>query len=147
MCIRDSVFDGVGVVDLRCQFGWRSSPGFWSLFSSALEHSHTYTSFQTSQVTVEGASAVQHVKVVPPCTSRTATPVPADYLKVAGDGGWAGSPYWVRYYVDDGVLVEVRFFNDGRRPVLAGSSVSRVTIFVFWEAGGPKILRCCLRQK
>ena len=39
------VFDGVGVVDLRCQFGWRSSPGFWSLFSSALEHSHTRTSF------------------------------------------------------------------------------------------------------
>lgn len=30
------------VVDLRCQFGWRSSPGFWSLFSSALEHSHTH---------------------------------------------------------------------------------------------------------
>lgn len=26
------------VIDLRCQFGWRSSPGFWSLFSSAVEH-------------------------------------------------------------------------------------------------------------
>ena len=31
------------------------------------------------------------------------------------DGGFAGSAFFVRYYVDDGVLVEARFFQDGRR--------------------------------
>ena len=29
-----------GVVDLRLQFGRRNSPGFWGLFSAALEHLH-----------------------------------------------------------------------------------------------------------
>lgn len=29
------------VADRGCQFGWRSGPGFCSLFSSALEHAHT----------------------------------------------------------------------------------------------------------
>lgn len=118
------VFEGQAVVDLRCQFGWRSAPGFWSLSSSALEHSHTHTSFQTSMVTAEGAAAVQLVKVVPPEAGRAAIPVPADCRPVDGEGGYAGSPYWVRYYVDDGVLVEVRFFKDGRRCLRAVQSLA-----------------------
>lgn len=31
------------------------------------------------------------------------------------DGGFAGWGFFVRYYVDDGVLVEAKFFQDGRR--------------------------------
>ena len=53
------------VVDLRLQFRWRNSPGFWGLFSAALEHSHTYAAFQQAVVSPEGASAVDHVTVVP----------------------------------------------------------------------------------
>ena len=30
-------------------------------------------------------------------------------------GGDAGYHFFVRFYVDDGILVEVRFFQDGRR--------------------------------
>ena len=45
--------DAVGeyvVVDLRLQFGWRSSLGFWSLIGFALEHSHTHSPFQDAAV-------------------------------------------------------------------------------------------------
>ena len=110
------------VVDLRSQFGWRSSPGFWSLFSSALEHSHTHTTFQTASVLPMGAEAVQHVKVVPPTVS--AARLPRDCATIVMDGGFAGSVFFVRYYVDDGVLVEVRFFRDGRRCLRAVQSIA-----------------------
>ena len=33
------------VVDLRLQFGWRNSPGFWGLMSPALKHLHTHSTF------------------------------------------------------------------------------------------------------
>ena len=34
------VFDEYAVVDLFLQFGWRSSPGYWDLVASSLEHAH-----------------------------------------------------------------------------------------------------------
>ena len=116
------VMGDVVVVDLRAQFGWRSSPGFWSLFSSALEHSHTHTTFQTASVSPVGAESVKHVKLVPP--SVPATPLPRDCATLVMDGGFAGSAFFVRYYVDDGVLVEARFFRDGRRCLRAVQSIA-----------------------
>ena len=40
------VTGGRVVVDLRLQFGWRNSPGYWGLLASALEHAHTRSTFQ-----------------------------------------------------------------------------------------------------
>lgn len=57
--------------------------------------------------------------MVPPPEGEAAVSLPPDCTKVAGEGGFAGSPFFVRYYVDDGVLVEARFFADGRRCVRA----------------------------
>ena len=85
------------VVDLRTQFGWRSSPGFWSLFSSALEHSHTHTTFQTASVLPMGVEAVKHVKIVESTTP--AVPLPRDCDTIVMEGGFAGSEFFVRYYV------------------------------------------------
>lgn len=109
---------------MRCQFGWRSSPGFWLLFSSALEHSHTHTTFQGSVVTQEGSEAVKHVRIVPSPVDAPAADLPSGCQKVQGTGGFAGSPFFVRYYVDDGILVEVRFFADGRRCLHAVRSLA-----------------------
>ena len=39
--------------------------------------------------------------------------IPSDCERVPGNGGHAGDPFFVRFYVDDGILVEVRFFQDG----------------------------------
>ena len=44
------VFGDRVVVDLRLQLRWRSSPGFWALISSALEHAHTHSTFQGADV-------------------------------------------------------------------------------------------------
>ena len=57
---------GYVVVDLRLQFGWRSSPGFWGLMASALEHAHTHSTFQDAAVSPLGAAAVEHVQLSPP---------------------------------------------------------------------------------
>ena len=43
--VRDRV-----VVDLRLQFGWRNSPGFWGLMASPLDHAHTHSTFQGADV-------------------------------------------------------------------------------------------------
>ena len=42
-------------------------------------------------------------------------PISSDCERVPGNGGDAGDPFFVRFYLDDGILVEVRFFQDGRR--------------------------------
>lgn len=123
------------IVDLRCQFGWRSSPGFWSLFSSALEHSHTHTTFQEASVSPAGAAAVQHVQVVSPPDEITAVPLPVDCQTIVGDGAFAGCPFFVRYYVDDGVLIEGRFFADGRRCLRAVRSLATDHFRLLGERG------------
>ena len=111
------------VVDLRLQFGWRSSPGFWGLFSAALEHAHTHTTFQHAEVTAHGAAAVDHVTVVPPRGGRAAA-LPRDCVRIQDVGGETGSEFFVRYYVDDGILVEIQWFPDGRRCIRAIQSLA-----------------------
>ena len=95
----------VVVVCLRCQFGWRSSPGFLSLFSSSLEQSHTRTTFQSASISLEGAAAVQHVKLVPPRDGSSVVPLPCDGQQTTGACGFASSSFLIRYCVDDGVLI------------------------------------------
>ena len=51
------VFGDLVVVDRRLQFGWRNSPGFWCLFSSALEHAHNNTSHCNAVCTDSGREA------------------------------------------------------------------------------------------
>ena len=59
------IIGSLAVVDLRLQFGCKNSPGFWGLFSAALEHAHTHTRFQHAVVSPQGASAVDHTTIVP----------------------------------------------------------------------------------
>ena len=102
------------VVELRLRFGWRNSPGFWGLMDSALEHSHTHSTFQYAAVSQQGAAAVEYVRLAPP-RGGSGTSLPRDCRTVSGSGGYAGSRFIVRYYVDNGILVEVQWWPDGRR--------------------------------
>ena len=52
------VTGGRVVVDLRLQFGWRNSPGYWGFLASALKHAHTRSTFQGAVVSPQGAAAV-----------------------------------------------------------------------------------------
>ena len=111
------------VVDLRLQFGWRNSPGFWGLMASALEHAHALSTFQDGAVSPQGAAAVEHVRLAPP-RGGSVTSLPRDCRTVSGSGGYAGSRFFVRYYVDDGILVEVQWWPDGRRCMRAVQSLA-----------------------
>lgn len=65
------------MADRRLQFGWRNSPGFFCLFSAALEHAHSHTSYGDAVVMNQGSNATQHVVVTPPRASHSrAAPYP-----------------------------------------------------------------------
>ena len=102
------------VVDLRLQFGCRISPGFWGLMAAALEHAHTHSTFRDAVVPPQEAAAVEHVQLAP---SR-GVPIkwlPCDCRSVAGRGGNTRSYVFMRHYVDDVILVEVRWWSDDCR--------------------------------
>ena len=98
------VFGDRIVVDLRLQFGWCNSPGFWWLMASALEHAHTHSTFQGADVSQKEAAAVAHVAISPP-RGVPVVSIPGDCGPVSGSGGNAGNYLFVRYDVDDGILV------------------------------------------
>ena len=109
-------------MDLRLQFGWRVRPGCWGLFSSALEHSPTHSTFQDTVVSPQGAAAVEHVCLAP-SWDKPVVSLPRDCKPVPGVGGNTGSYFFVRYYVNDGILVEVQLWPDGRRCMRAVQSL------------------------
>ena len=85
------VFDEYAVVDLFLQLGWRSSPGFWNLGVSSLEHAHNQTSFKDVIVSEQGRSAVvAHVRVDADAGWET-MPIPPDFEHVPSAGVVAGS--------------------------------------------------------
>ena len=111
------------VVDLRLLFRWRKSPGFWGLMASAPEHAHTHFTFLDAAVSQQAAAAVEHVRLAPP-RGGSVTSIHRDCRTVSGSGGFAGSRCLVRYYVDDGILVEVQWRPDGRRCMWAAQSLA-----------------------
>ena len=74
-------------------------------------------------MSTQGAAAVAHVKVMPPRGGRAAA-LPRDCVRIQGWGGGTGSVFFVRYYADDGILVEVQLFQDGQRCIRALQSLA-----------------------
>ena len=54
------------------------------------------------------------VAIGAPGPDRETMPIPSECERVLGTGVDAGDPFFVRFYVDDRILVEARFFQDGR---------------------------------
>ena len=71
----------------------------------------------------EGAAAAPHVGISPP-RGVPVVSIPGDCGPVSGSGGNAGNYFLVRYYVDDGILVEFQFWPDGRRCLRAVQSLA-----------------------
>ena len=86
-----NVYDEYAVVDVFLQFGWRSSPGYWDLVASSLEHAHNQTSFRDVMVSGHGRSAIAHVSVDADAGWET-MPIPPDCKCVPSAGVVAGSP-------------------------------------------------------
>ena len=128
------VFGDRIVVDLRLKFGWRNSPEFWGWMASALEHAHTHSTFQGADVSQQGAAAVAHVGTSPP-RGVPVVSIPGDCGPVSGSSGNAGNYFFVRYYVDDGTLVEVQWWPDGRRFLRAVQSLASDHFRLLGERG------------
>ena len=60
--------------------------------------------------------------------------LPRDCRPVPGAGGNAGSYFFVRYYVDDGILVELQWWPDGRRCLRAVQSLASDYFSFVWRA-------------
>ena len=116
------------VVDLRLQFVWRNSPGFWEWMASALEHAHTHSTFQGADVFQKGAAAVAHVGIPPPREVPVVS-APGDCGPVSGSGGNDGNYFFLRYYVDDGILIEFAMVA-GRSPLFARCPVADMGPFL-----------------
>ena len=92
------------VVDLRLEFSWRSSRGFGGLCSAGLEHVHNQSTLQHVEVTANEDGAVDHVTVVPPRGGRGAALL-RDCVSIQGFGGETGGVFFVRYTMDDCILL------------------------------------------
>ena len=117
------VFGDFVVVNRRLHFGWRNSQGFWCSFASALEHVHNNTSRRRAVYTDSGREAIQHVVVTPSRESRAAA-LPPGYVAPPRRGGSADYFFFVRFYVDDGVSVEVQCYPSGDRCLCASASLA-----------------------
>ena len=84
-------FDEYVVVDLFPQFGWRSSPEYWDLVASSLEHVHIQTSFQDAVVYEYARSAVVALVSVDANAGWETMPIPPDCERVPSAGVFAGS--------------------------------------------------------
>ena len=96
------------IVNRRLQFGSCNSPGFWCIFASALDHSYVNTSYENAVVTESGSEATAHVEVTQPAATDWPNPLPQGCRVPPNTGGGIDGNCFVRYYVDDGLMVEVQ---------------------------------------
>ena len=100
------VFGEFLVVDLRLQFGWRGSPGWFGLVAGAIEHAQCNTPVEEAVFTPSGLRAVEHVRVEPP-TGRPVMPVPPHCVAPRIETGGGRQRPFTRFYVDDAMSLEV----------------------------------------
>ena len=72
----------------------------------------------------KGNTATQHVAVNTPRATDRPPPFPSACRLPGGQGGGRWGRFFVRYYVDDGILVEVQWWSDGRRCRRASASLA-----------------------
>ena len=91
--------------------------------ASALEQAHTHSTFQDAAVFLQGAAAVERVRLA---LSRGGSiwSFPRDCRTVCDSGRYAGNRVFVRYYVYDGIFVEVQWWPDDHRCMRAVQSLA-----------------------
>ena len=119
------VFRELVVADRRLQFGWRNSSGFSVCFPQLSRSSRTRSSphvVRRRRGDGPGRTTTEHVSVTPPRATDRPASLPTGCRVPRGRGGWRRSPFFVLYYVNDGILVEVQWRPDGRRCRRASAS-------------------------
>ena len=72
----------------------------------------------------QGRTATEHVSVTPPKATDRPAQLPPGCRVLRGRGGGRRSSFFVLYYVDDGILVKVQRWPDGRRCRRASASLA-----------------------
>ena len=84
-------------VDLRLQFGWRGSPGWWGVISAAMKHAQCNITRVSALFLPAGDRAVEHVTVAQK-TRRSVVSWPAEcVVRAAEGGGGADDPVFVAF--------------------------------------------------
>ena len=126
------VFVNDVVIGLHLQVGF--SPWVWRLVASAPEHAHTRSIVQGADVSQQGAAVVAHVELSPPRGAQVVS-IPHEFGPVPGSGGNTGRILFVRYYGDDGILVELQWWTDTRRCLRAVQSLASDHVCLLGERG------------
>ena len=78
-------------VDLRLQFGWRGSPGWWGVVASAIQEAHRSTTWASAGTSAAAAEATRHVGVAEP-TRKDVEPLSPGCRVPRVRGGGEGDP-------------------------------------------------------
>ena len=107
-----------------------------------LSNTLIHTSNDDAVVMVQGRTATEHVSVTPPRANDRPASLPPGCRVPRGRGGGKRSPFFVLYYVDDGILLEVQWWPDGRRCRRASASLAsdHHRLFGLRSPGDPNLL-------
>ena len=101
------VLRGYLFFDLRLQFGWRGSPGWWGLIASAIQQAQRQTKKASATVQAAGKDATAHVQGAWH-TGVAVEPLPRVCIVEEVKGGEKEDPAWIVFFMDDAVLVELQ---------------------------------------
>ncbi|CAM9869003.1 unnamed protein product, partial [Pylaiella littoralis] len=105
---------GFLVVDLRLQFGWRGSPGWFGVVASAIEAEHRRTTKNSVKFNQAGIRTTKHVKIAQQ-SGKQIVSVPEQCRVQEVEGGGVEDPAWTRFFVDDAISMEVQHEAEGGR--------------------------------
>ena len=105
-------------IDLRSQFGWRGSPGWWGVAASAIPQALRQTTRASATILDAGVAATAHVRIAEQ-VGVEAEPLPEGCTVEEVEGGGAADTAWVVFFMDDAVSVEVQWEPDGGGRCLA----------------------------
>jgi hypothetical protein len=118
------------VIDLRLQFGWRSSPGFWSIAGGAIKWSVQQDAPGAGPVPSKAAiELTKHVQVIPAVSPRQQAKVPVDVraarkCKVTGPE----DPPHADIYVDDLIMAMVLYDDESLLEVTKSAAEAHVRL-------------------
>ena len=127
-------FDDLVFVDLRPQFGWRGSPGWWGVVSSAMQDAQRKTTRESATILQAGIQATEHVQVEDD-TGSEGEPLPVGFEIKPAAGGGPKDTAWVAFFMDDAISVEVQWEKTGDRCLDLSRSLASIHFQAMGERG------------